>query len=92
MHFLQDIKSWIWMPKEVRFMISEDGLEWFTVHTAKNEIPIDQYGATTGNFGFVKNIATRYLKIEAVNFGNCPDWHLGAGYPSWLFSDEIYIR
>ena len=92
MHFLQDIKSWIWMPKEVQFMISEDGLEWFTVHTAKNEIPMDQYGATTGNFGFVKNIATRYLKIEAVNFGNCPDWHLGAGYPSWLFSDEIYIR
>lgn len=92
MRFLQDIKSWIWMPKEVRFMISDDGQEWFTVHTAKNVTPIDLYGASIVNFGFKKEIETRYLKIEAVNFGHCPDWHLGAGSPTWLFADEIIIR
>ncbi len=94
MRFLQDIKSWIWMPKEVRFMISEDGEEWFTLHTAKNVTPLDLYGATVTNFGCVifQSLFTRYLKIEAVNVGNCPNWHLGSGNPSWLFADEIIIR
>jgi hypothetical protein len=90
--FLQDIKSWIWMPVEVSFMVSSDGINWFTVHTEKSSTPIDQYGAVIKEFKCVKAIDTRYLKIEAKNRGFCPDWHLGAGYPSWIFADEIVVE
>ena len=90
--FLQDIKSWIWMPVEVSFMVSSDGINWITLHTEKSSTPIDQYGAVIKEFKCVKAIDTRYLKIEAKNRGFCPDWHLGAGYPSWIFADEIIVE
>jgi hypothetical protein len=90
--FLQDIKSWIWMPAEVSFMVSPDGITWFTLHTEKNSTPLDSYGAILKEFMCTQSIETRYLKIEAKNRGNCPDWHLGAGYPSWIFADEIIIE
>lgn len=91
-NFIQDIKSWIWMPVEVRFLISDDGENWFNLHTEENKVPYDQYGALISEIGFSKFIKTRYLKIIAVNRGVCPDWHLGAGNNTWLFADEINIK
>lgn len=90
--FLQDIKSWIWLPSEVRFMISDDGENWFTVHTEKNNQPIDQYGSFLAEFSIKKAIKTRYIRILAKNRGVCPEWHLGAGNPTWLFADEINVK
>ena len=29
---------------------------------------------------------------EAINYGICPQWHLGAGGQTWLFADEIIIK
>jgi hypothetical protein len=31
----------------------------------------------------------RYIKIRAVNFGQLPEWHLGAGGDAFIFVDEI---
>jgi len=30
--------------------------------------------------------------MVAKNFGNCPEWHLGAGGKSWIFIDEITVE
>ena len=54
--------------------------------------PIDQYGAIIQEFGFEKSIKTQYLKVVAKNRGICPDWHLGAGNPTWIFADEIIVE
>ena len=91
-NFIQDIKSWIWMPLEVRFLISEDGKNWFNIHTEENKVPYDQYGALIAKIGFEKSFTTRYLKIVAVNRGVCPDWHPGVGNDTWLFADEIEVK
>ncbi len=92
MRFMQDIKSWIWLPSEVSFMISDNGTDWYTVHTEKNTIPIDQYGSLIKEFGLKKSFKTRFLRIIAQNRGRCPDWHLGAGNDTWVFADEIIIE
>lgn len=89
--FLQDIRSWIWLPSEVNFMISDDGEEWFTIQTVKNTVPIDQYGSLVKEFSFKKEFKTRFIKVVAKNRGKCPDWHLGAGNPTWIFADELTI-
>ena len=34
----------------------------------------------------------RFLKVEAENYGNCPEWHLGSGGKTWLFFDEITVN
>lgn len=89
--FLQDIKSWIWYPTEVSFYGSADGKNFSLLKTLKNNFPDDKYGAHTQDFSIPVNKTIRYLKITAKNYGQCPDWHLGAGGESWLFADEIVI-
>lgn len=92
MRFLQDIKSWVWLPKELEIQISEDGQNWFTIETLTHKLPIDQYGAIVHPLILKKEIKTQHLRIIARNRGECPSWHLGNGNPSWIFADEIFIR
>jgi hypothetical protein len=37
-------------------------------------------------------VKARYVKVKARNFGPIPEWHPGAGYPSFIFIDEITIQ
>jgi predicted alpha-1,2-mannosidase len=91
---LQDIKSWIWFPKEVKFYCSADGEQWNRIGA------INQPTQTESDHGaFVHRYTSklgcnsaRYIKVMAKNYGECPDWHLGAGGKTWLFVDEISIK
>lgn len=89
---LQDVKSWIWFPKEVVFMMSKNGKDWFPLRTVKNYESTDKFGNFLQEIGFEKDFSTRYLKIIAKNNGPCPEWHPGAGNPSYIFADEIIIK
>jgi predicted alpha-1,2-mannosidase len=89
---LQDVKSWIWFPTEVQFQISKNGRDWFIIHTEKNNIPPDQYGAITQQLTMTKEITTQYLRVVGKNFGTCPKWHPGAGNPAYIFADEITVE
>ena len=40
----------------------------------------------------LKNNKARFVKIKAQNYGVCPQWHLGAGGTTWIFTDEIIIK
>lgn len=90
--FLQDIRSWIWLPAEVSIQISDDQEKWFTLNTIQHQIPIDQYGSLIHTFEYKDRFKTQYLKIIAKNRGKCPDWHLGAGNATWIFTDEIEFK
>jgi hypothetical protein len=37
-------------------------------------------------------VATRYLKVKAINYGTLPDWHQGKGGEAFIFIDEIEVR
>lgn len=89
---LQDIKSWIWYPTEIHFMVSKNGKDWFTVQVVKNEFAPDKYGAFTQKISLKKEFSTQYLRIVCKNAGTIPSWHPGAGNQSWLFADEIIIE
>lgn len=92
MGFLQDIKSWIWFPPEVRFYTSVDGEKFTETGVVANTFPDDVYGGYTQDYAVAPEKDARYIKITAPNYGHCPDWHLGAGGQSWLFADEIIIE
>ena len=91
---IQEIKSWIWFPKDVEFFASKDGLSFKSIGFLNNDYPINQYGSFLKDFEVVLDqpIATRFLKIKATNFGKCPEWHLGYGGDTWLFFDEVVIE
>lgn len=89
---LQDRRSWIWMPTEVRFSLSEDGEEYRVIGTKKNTVDERASGAIIKGFAIYLDARARYVQIVARNRGTCPDWHPGAGRKAWIFADEITVE
>lgn len=91
-NFLQDIRSWICFPTEIRFEISDDGKKFVEAGVVKTNMNIESKILEIKEFGLNLNAETRYIKIKARNYGRLPEWHPGAGDPSFIFIDEIVIE
>jgi hypothetical protein len=92
--FLQDINSWIWMPKDIGFETSLDGIRYQSMGNYLPKTPDHLEGATleTATMAIQKPLTARYIRIKARNYGKCPPWHLGAGGDAWIFADEILVE
>ena len=91
--FLQDVGSWIWMPRRVEIELSIDGRKFGPAFSIANEVSEKQEGVVTKDF--VKTISpqrARYIRLRAVNFGKLPAWHPGSGGNAWIFIDEILVN
>jgi predicted alpha-1,2-mannosidase len=90
--FLQDVGPWIVFPPTVSFEISDDNLVYRPYGTVK--APCTPHDSRPQVFDYTvrKPAKTRYVKMIAKCYGKMPDWHLGAGYDSHLFIDEIYVK
>ena len=90
--FLQEAYSWIWMPKEVEYFVSEDGKNFRSVGKVKNDIPADADGAFIQEMEVRPRTTARYVKMVAKTIGTCPEGHVGAGQKAWIFCDELVIE
>ncbi len=90
--FLQEIYSWIWMPTEVEYFISDDGKTFRSVGKVKNDIPVDADGAFIQEMEVRPRTTARYVKMVAKTIGTCPEGHVGAGQKAWIFCDELVIE
>jgi predicted alpha-1,2-mannosidase len=96
--FLQDVGSWIWMPRRVDFEISLDGRDFVPAVTIPNDVPDgSDRGGNTGAIikDFVESVSSqkaRYVRIRASNYGKIPSWHPGHGGDAWIFVDEVIIE
>lgn len=89
----QDVRSWIFYPKQVDYWSSLDGENYTYQGKVLANFPDNIEGSLQKDFKLnVKNLKARYIKIKAENYGICPDWHLGAGGKTWIFVDEITIK
>ncbi|MBI9016670.1 MAG: discoidin domain-containing protein [Phycisphaerae bacterium] len=90
--FLADSASWIYLPKQVVYMVSTDGRNWRNVTTA-SFVP-DEYESwpSIKNVKANVNSNVRYLWVIAKNTAHNPDWHSTPGGDAWLFIDEITIK
>ncbi len=89
--FLQDARSWIWMPTEVEFAVSKDGESYRTVATLSSGVADTDMTIQTWECSAPVSTSARYVKVFARNYGTIPQWHPGAGYPAFIFIDEITI-
>ncbi|OIP02275.1 MAG: hypothetical protein AUJ98_01865 [Bacteroidetes bacterium CG2_30_33_31] len=92
--FLQDINSWIWLPKYVEYYSSLDGKNFHKVGTVENLIDEKREGAILQEFTLkVNNEKAKYIKIFAKGLISCPPWHKGFPYQgkAWLFIDELKV-
>lgn len=91
--FLQETRSWIFMPLSVSVEISEDGKTFVPVGKMQNTIDERDEKITIQPFEirFAPRLA-RYVRVFARNRAEPPNWHAGAGGKSWIFVDEIAIK
>ena len=90
--FLQEAYSWIWMPREVEYFVSDDGKNFRSVGKVKNDIPEDADGAFIQEMAVRPRTNARYVKMVAKTIGTCPEGHVGAGQKAWIFCDELVIE
>jgi len=93
-NFLEDQKSWIFLPTEVHCYVSDNNRNFKPLPTQVLNATQPMDGAKISSLQFdMKGYSARYVKIVAKKLGVLPEWHLG--YPdgrSWLFVDEIEVK
>lgn len=95
--FIRDQKSWIFSPSQVLVEGSMDGLTY--IELAKKELskatPQDKNpykDKVIIEIESDKILKYKYLRYTISNPGLLPNWHLGAGNPTWLFIDELLYQ
>ena len=90
MHTLDQNGSWVYLPKNVEVLVSNDG---------KNFRPVGQsaeFVKDTLTMGFITvsfpTQKSRYIKVVATNYGTIPEGKPGAGTKAWLFADELLVN
>ncbi len=92
-HFMQDIYSWIFMPKYVAFAVSTGGKHFRSVGKVNNTVPEDKWGTILKNFTLrIKPVKARYIRVLGKSIINCPQWHKGRGHKAYIFIDEITVK
>jgi hypothetical protein len=92
--FLQDQRSWILMPTNVDYYISEDNVNFTYFGSVNNTLDpkIEENIILNFTANETKNKKARYVKVIAKNFGKLPEWHQGFGGDAFIFVDEINIK
>ena len=91
--FLQDARSWIWMPVYMEVYVSTDGVNYAKAGHVDNQVDTKDYTWRIQDLQ-ISNIRqkARYVKVFAKNIGAIPEWHPGAGGEGFIFIDEIMIE
>ena len=90
--FLQDQVVWIFLPQKVEIEHSLDGQHFESIY---EYYPNNDFSLKQDIFHYKampENLKTRYIRVNGMNLNTCPDYHPGAGGPSWVFTDEIVIN
>jgi hypothetical protein len=92
--FLQDARSWIWMPVYAEFFVSEDGINYTSAGKISNTVADNDLKVTIKDFvvELSKETKVSYIKVFAKNYGKIPSWHEGAGEDAYIFVDEVLYK
>lgn len=91
---LQDSPSWILMPTQVDYYVSNDNIHFTFAGSVENKVPAMETETKINDFHFKSQnpILARYVKVIAHNYGKLPEGHQGFGGDAFIFIDEIAIN
>jgi Glycosyl hydrolase family 92/Chitobiase/beta-hexosaminidase C-terminal domain/F5/8 type C domain len=91
--FLQNARSWIWMPTKIEFETSTDNLNFTKVAEIKTDVSPEDMKEQFRDYKMeIKPTNARYVRVKATNLGKIPAWHAGTGFDAFIFVDEIFIE
>ncbi len=88
--FLQDQRSWIFLPAGLQVAVSIDGDHYRTVHRS-SQIAQHSPAQVTDEVSFPVSGIARFVRVRVIGVKQCPDWHPGKGGKAWVFVDEIQL-
>ncbi|MGB8316824.1 MAG: alkaline phosphatase family protein [Ignavibacteriaceae bacterium] len=90
---LDNKNSWIYLPSEINYFISNDNRKFENIGSLESdEIKSFLIGNRTLIGKNFENVNARYLKVIAKNINQCPAEDPGAGGKAWLFVDEVMVQ
>jgi Glycosyl hydrolase family 92/Chitobiase/beta-hexosaminidase C-terminal domain len=90
--FLQVARSWIWLPTEIVFETSTDGINFAQAANLKTDLSPEEMTPTLRTYSTeIAPQKARFVRIKAKNFGKIPAWHPGAGFDAFIFVDEVFV-
>ncbi|MGB1033200.1 MAG: discoidin domain-containing protein, partial [Flavobacteriales bacterium] len=89
---LQDTKPWIMYPSRILVEFSDDGRNWIEAGSAENHVTQEDEEVQIQKLTASVKGKSRFIRLTVKNPGKLPNWHLGAGNPSWMFLDEINVH
>jgi len=81
--------SWIYLPKSVKVLISDNGKDFKEIKTISSPEIEKSNGLMKID---IQKQQAKYLKLVIENLGIIPDGQAGAGNKAWLFIDEISVE
>lgn len=91
--FLQSVGLGIYLPKEIRWSVSEDGRSFRPLAVVKHDVPLDRKPPLVCHFqARPKGVKARYVRVHGASIGVIPPNSPGAGRPAWMFADEIIVE
>ena len=92
--YLQDSRSWILLPKDVEYFVSNDGINFTSVAKVGHDLDWNTEEKILKKLAteLPLKVKTRYLKVLAKNYGALPKGHLGFGGDAFIFIDEIEVK
>ena len=92
---LKDIRAWIAAPQKVEVQILYEADEkWHYFGAMEMDNPLGQQEAIRSDL-VLSNPRTdlvKAIRITYTNAGRLEDWHPGAGYQSYFFTDEVRLE
>ena len=89
---LQNLDSYIFLPKSISVAFSRDGKRFSHPATLTRKPEQEREPDIIGEFAFDIPKKTRYIRIVAANEGLAPAWHKATGEKVWLFVDEVAVE
>jgi len=90
--FLQNLGSWILLPKEVQIEVLDANHEVLATVALTPEMNPDLSGTHIVNAkATFEKIEGSAIHVKGVNYGMLPKWHEYAGEKAWIFADEIIV-
>lgn len=86
---LESQGSWIYFPKKIEVLLSNDGQNFESVAQLNSSEIKEVNGEVVLD---VKSKKAQYVKVIATNLGKIQDGNPGAGSEAWLFVDEIGVE
>ena len=88
---LHNPSAWIFLPKNVEFLGSTDGINFTPLGCTTHSIPDQQSDVLIHRFSSELSGEFRYIKVLAKSQSTCPQGHIAEGESCWLFTDEIVV-